>query len=163
MKEVGIIGIDLAKRVFQLHGADSDGTVVFCKKLSRASLVRFLAAQPKCTIAMEACATAHYWGREVTKLGHKVRLLPPIYVKPFVKPQKNDTADAEAIAEAASRPTMRLVEVKSQQQQSQGMVLRSRNLLEHFTFKWNHYKCSISLFQRVFLSKKPVPTFSEIR
>ncbi|RWK63999.1 transposase, partial [Mesorhizobium sp.] len=105
MEQVTIIGIDLAKRVFQVHGAASDGKVVFRKKLSRAQLLPFLAGQPRCTVAMEACATAHEWGRAIGALGHAVRLLPPVYVKPFVKRQKNDVADAEAIAEAASRPT----------------------------------------------------------
>lgn len=104
MSEVSIIGIDLAKRVFQLHGARQDGAVVFRKKLSRGQLLAFVAAQPKCVVAMEACARAHGWGREFEKLEHDVRLIPPIYVKPFVKRQKNDAADAEAIVEAALRP-----------------------------------------------------------
>jgi len=107
MSEVAIIGIDLAKRVFQLHGARDDGTVVFRKKLSRGQVLVFFAQQPNCVVAMEACATAHGWGREFEKLGHSVRLIPPVYVKPFVKRQKNDAADAEAIVEAALRPTMR--------------------------------------------------------
>ncbi len=106
MSEVNIIGVDIAKRVFQLHGASADGTVVFRKKLSRAQFISFLAAQPCCIVALEACATAHDWGRQIEGIGHSVLLIPPIYVKPFVKRQKNDAADAEAIAEAASRPTM---------------------------------------------------------
>jgi transposase len=93
MSEAPLIGIDLAKRVFQLHGARSDGSVVFRKKLSRPQLIAFVSQHPKCVIAMEACATAHGWGREFEKLGHEVRLIPPIYVKPFVKLQKNDAAD----------------------------------------------------------------------
>ena len=108
MEEVSIIGIDLAKRSFQVHGAKADGSVAYRKKLSRGKLLSFLASQPPCTVAMEACASAHYWGREIVALGHEVRLVPPIYVRPFVKRQKNDTADAEAISEAAQRPTMRL-------------------------------------------------------
>lgn len=104
--EVTIIGIDSAKRVFQLHGARSDGLIAFRKKLSRGQLLAFVAQQPKCLIDMEACATAHGWGPEFEKLGHDVRLIPPVYVKPFVKHQKNDVADAEAIVEAALRPTM---------------------------------------------------------
>jgi transposase len=129
MREVTIIGVDLAKRSFQLHGAAADGSVVFRKQLSRSQFLAFLTRQPKCIVAMEACATSHYWGREIAKLGHEVKLIPPIYVKPFVKRQKNDTADAEAIAEAASRPTMRFVAVKSEIQQAQSMVFRTRDLL----------------------------------
>lgn len=85
MSEVAIIGIDLAKRIFQLHGARKDGSVVFRKRLSRGQLLAFVATQPRCVVAMEACATAHGWGREFDKLGYDVRLIPPIYVKPFVK------------------------------------------------------------------------------
>lgn len=92
-----IIGIDLAKNVFQLHGAQRDGQVLFRKKLSRPQFAKFCAEQSPCLIAMEACATAHYWARELKKFGHEVRLIPPIYVKPFVKRHKNDAADAEAI------------------------------------------------------------------
>lgn len=98
MTEVTIIGIDLAKRVFQLHGARHDGSVVFRKKLSRAQLLTFVAQHPRSVVAMEACATAHGWGRELEKLGHEVRLIPPVYVKPFVKRQKNDVADADSDA-----------------------------------------------------------------
>ena len=128
MDEATIIGVDLAKRSFQLHGAAADGSVVFRRKLTREKLVMFLESQPKCMVAMEACATAHFWGREITRLGHDVKLVPPIYVKPYVKRQKNDAADAEAIAEAASRPTMRFVEVKTEEQQIQSMVFRMRDL-----------------------------------
>ena len=113
MEKAAIIGIDLAKRVFQAHGATRDGEVAFRKKLSRSPLLTFLAAQPQCVVAMEACASAHDWGCAIAELGHTVRLVPPVYVKPFVKRQKNDAADAEAIAEAASRPTMRFVVVKN--------------------------------------------------
>lgn len=129
MTKVSIIGVDLAKRAFQAHGAAADGAVVFRKKLSRAQVLAFLAQQPRCIVAMEACATAHGWGREIEKLGHVVRLIPPRYVKPFIKRQKNDTADAEAIAEAASRPSMRFVAVKSEAQQARAMVFRTRELL----------------------------------
>ena len=128
MSEVSIIGVDLAKQVFQVHGATADGSVGYRKKLSRAQFMPFLAQQPRCIVAMEACATAHDWGREIGKLGHEVKLIPPQYVKPFVKRQKNDRADAEAITEAASRPTMRFVEVKSTEQQSRGMLFRSRQM-----------------------------------
>jgi transposase len=129
MKEVSIIAIDLAKRVFQLHGAAADGSVVFRRKLGREQLPRFLARQPACVVAMEACGTAHHWAREAAKLGHEVRLIAPVFVKPFVKRQKNDAADAEAIAEAASRPTMRFVAVKSEDQQARAMAFRTRDLL----------------------------------
>lgn len=129
MKEVTIVGVDLAKRVFQVHGAAADGSVVFRKKLPRTQLLSFLAQQPICTVAMEACATSHHWGREIARLGHAIRLIPPVYVKPFVKRQKNDAADAEAIAEAASRPTMRFVALKTEDQQTRGMIFRTRDLL----------------------------------
>jgi transposase len=113
MNEVTIVGAELAKRVFQLHGVRSDGSVVFRKKLSRGQVITFLAKVPRCIVAMEACATAHFWAREIGALSHEVRLVPPAYVKPFVKRQKNDAADAEAIAEAASRPTMRFAAPKA--------------------------------------------------
>jgi len=129
MEQATIIGIDLAKRTFQLHGAAADGSVVFRKKLPRERVLLFLAAQPPAVVAMEACGSAHHWGREIAALGHTVKLMPPIYVKPFVKRQKNDMADAEAIAEAASRPTMRFVAVKAAEQQGQGMLFRTRDLL----------------------------------
>lgn len=129
MNEVSIIGLDLAKNVFQAHGAGSGGSVVFRRKLARAQLLKFLGDQPSCVVAMEACASAHHWGRAISDLGHQVRLIPPAYVKPFVKRQKNDMADAEAIAEAASRPTMRFVAVKSEAQQATAMVYRTRDLL----------------------------------
>ena len=129
MEKVSIIGIDLAKHSFQLHGARADGSVAFRKKLSRGKVLEFLASQPPSVVAMEACASAHYWGRETEKLGHEVKLVPPIYVKPFVKRQKNDTTDAEATSEAAQRPTMSFVAVKTEEQQARGMVFRTRDLL----------------------------------
>lgn len=129
MDEVGIVGVDLAKQVFQVHGAAADGRVLFRKKLSRAQFEKFIASLPPCIVAMEACGTAHYWGRVLARLGHEVRLIAPIYVKPFVKRQKNDMADAEAIAEAAQRPTMRTVAVKTAGQQAQAMLFRTRELL----------------------------------
>lgn len=128
-EEVTVIGIDLAKSVFQLHGAAASRRPVFRKKLSRAQLTRFMADHPPCHVAMEACASSHYWGREFMKLGHEVRLIPPIYVKPFVKRQKNDANDAEAIAEAVVRPTMRFAPVKSEEQQARSMVFKTRDLL----------------------------------
>ena len=129
MNQVSTVGLDLAKYIFQLHGADSAGAVVFRKKLRRGQLLAFLAALPPCTVAMEACGSAHYWGREIAKLGHTVKLIAPAYVKPFVKRQKNDMADAEAICEAAQRPTMRFVALKSANQQAAAVVFRTRDLL----------------------------------
>src|SRR3954471_18707935 len=129
MNQVSTVGLDLAKSIFQLHGTDSAGAVVFRKKLRRGQLLAFLATLPPCTVAMEACASAHYWGREIAKLGHMVKLIAPAYVKPFVKRQKNDMADAEAICEAAQRPTMRFVVVKSEQAQAAAVVFRTRDLL----------------------------------
>ncbi len=128
MKEVSIVGLDLAKRVFQAHGAGADGGVIFRRKLSRSQVLAFFMGLPKCVVAMEACATAHYWAREIGKLGHEVRLLPPAYVKPFVKRQKNDAADAEAIVEAAMRPSMRFVVPKTESQQACSMLFLTRDL-----------------------------------
>lgn len=129
MGEVSTIGLDLAKTVFQAHGADASGEVVFRKKLRRDKLLAFFAAQPRCVVAMEACASSHYWAREIGALGHETRLIPPAYVKPFVKRQKNDMADAEAICEAAQRPTMRFVLPKSAEAQGAAVVFRTRDLL----------------------------------
>ena len=129
MERVSMIGIDLAKNSFQAHGARADGSVAFRRKLSRAKILDFMASQPRCTVVMEACASAHYWGREIGGLGHAVRLIPPVYVKAYVKRQKNDAADAEAICEAASRPTMSFVAVKTKEQQARGMLFRTRDLL----------------------------------
>ena len=129
MKDVSIIGIDLSKNSYQFHGAHADGSVAFRRKQSRGRVLAFLSSQSACTVAMEACGGAHYWGREIGKLGHEVRLIPPIYVKPYVKRQKNDAADAEAICEAAQRPTMRFVAVKSEESQARAMQLGVRMLL----------------------------------
>ncbi|MCP4823842.1 MAG: IS110 family transposase [Shimia sp.] len=128
MEDCSIIGIDLAKNVFQAHGSDRTGRKLFSKKLRRGQVLTFLSKVAPCVVAMEACASAHHWGRRISDLGHEVKLIPPIYVKPFVKRQKNDATDAEAIAEAASRPTMRFVAVKSADQQAAGMALKTRNL-----------------------------------
>jgi transposase len=129
MEKVSIIGLDLAKNIFQLHGARPDGSVVFRRAVSRSKLLSFFAAMPSCLVAMEACASAHHWARQIGALGHEVRLIAPIYVKPFVKRNKNDAADAEAIAEAASRPTMRFVAVKSVEKQAAGLAFKTRDLL----------------------------------
>lgn len=129
MEQVSIIGLDIAKSVFQAHGAAASGVVVFRKKISRAKLLEFFASQPPCLVAMEACGGAHYWGREIGKLGHEVKLIAPKYVKPFVKRQKNDAADAEAICEAACRPTMRFVALKTETTQASGLIFRTRDIL----------------------------------
>src|SRR5690606_8760181 len=129
MSEIITVGLDLAKNVFQVHGADATGRAVLRKKLRRDQVLAFFGQLPACVVAMEACGGAHFWGREIGKIGHDVRLIPPAYVKPFVKRQKNDMADAEAICEAATRPTMRFVPVKSEETQGAAMVFRIRELL----------------------------------
>src|SRR3954452_16517145 len=129
MEQITTIGLDLAKNVFQVHGVDAAGKVVVRKALRRAELLRFFERLPPCLIGMEACGTAHHWARELTKLGHTVRLMPPAYVKPYVKRGKTDAADAEAIAEAVTRPTMRFVAVKTAEQQAVLMLHRVRDLL----------------------------------
>jgi transposase len=129
MEKASTIGLDIAKQVFQVHGADDRGGVLFRKRLRRGQLLSFFAALPPCTVAMEACASSHYWGREISKLGHSVKLIAPAYVKPFVKRQKNDAADAEAICEATQRPTMRFVAVKTEEAQAAAILFRARDLL----------------------------------
>jgi len=129
MGEVTIIGVDLAKNVFQVHGAAADGSVLFRKKLSRPQFMRFMAEQRPCRVAMEACASAHHWARQLARSGHEVRLIAPHYIKPFIKRQKNDAADAEAIVEAALRPTMRFVEPKTSDQQARAIAFRTREQL----------------------------------
>jgi transposase len=108
---VRIVGLDLAKDVFQVHGISETGRKIFNKKIKRAKLLAFFGALPRCVVGMEACGSAHHWGRELRKLGHHVRLMPAAYVKPYVKRGKTDAADAEAICEAVQRPTMRFVEI----------------------------------------------------
>jgi transposase len=129
MSEITVIGLDLAKHVFQVHGADPDGRPVLRKRLRRGQVLEFFASLSPCLIGMEACAGSHYWGRELQALGHEVRLIPPQYVKPYVKTNKNDAIDAEAISEALTRPTMRFTAVKSAEQQSVLMLHRTRELL----------------------------------
>jgi transposase len=129
MTEIVTIGLDLAKTVFQVHAADDEGRPVLRKRLRRGQVLTFFASIPRCLVGLEACASAHYWARELQALGYEVRLIPPQYVKPFVKTNKNDAADAEAICEALLRPTMRFAAVKSADQQAVLMVHRSRELL----------------------------------
>jgi len=129
MTNITAIGLDLAKMIFQVHGADEDGRPVVRKKLRRGQMLGFFASLSPCLIGMEACGSAHYWARELQALGHEVRLIPPQYVKPFVKTNKNDASDAEAICEALLRPTMRFAPIKSAEQQSVLMLHRARELL----------------------------------
>ena len=129
MEAAVTIGLDLGKSVFQVHGVDSRGTVVVQRRIVRARLLAFFAKQPACLVGMEACAAAHHWARELQKLGHRVKLMPPRYVKPYVKRQKNDAADAEAICEAVTRPNMRFVEIKSSEQQGVLVLHRVRLML----------------------------------
>ena len=127
--QITTIGLDIAKNVFQVHGIDAAEKVVVRKQLRRGQVIAFFKALAPCLIGMEACATAHYWARELTKLGHQVRLMPAKDVKAYVKRNKNDAADAEAICEAVRRPTMRFVAVKSAEQQARLMQHRARDLL----------------------------------
>lgn len=129
MKEVITVGIDIAKHVFQVHGVDAQGVVVVRRKLRRSEMSEFFERLPPCLIGIEACATAHHWARHLMTFGHEVKLMPAAYVKPYVKRQKNDAADAEAICEAVQRPTMRFVPVKSEEQQGVLMLHRARELL----------------------------------
>jgi transposase len=123
------IGLDIAKNLFQVHGVDATEKVVVRKQLRRGQMMKFFAVLPPYLVGMEACATAHYWARELTRLGHEVRLMPAKDVKAYVKRNKNDAADAEAICEAVRRPTMRFVAAKSAEQQGQLMQHRTRDLL----------------------------------
>ena len=127
--QITTIGLDIAKNVFQVHGIDATEKVVVRKQLRRGQVLKFFTALPPCLVGMEACATAHYWSRELTKLGHEVRLMPAKDVKAYVKRNKNDAADAEAICEAVRRPTMRFVRAKSAEQQGRLMQHRTRDLL----------------------------------
>lgn len=130
MKEISIIGVDLAKTVFQLHGVDAEGTAILCRQLRRNQMLEFFQRLPGgCLVGMEACASAHYWARELMKLGHEVRLMQPRYVKGYVKRGKTDKADAEAICEAVSRPSMRFVPVKSEATQALLMTHKAREFL----------------------------------
>ena len=127
--QITTIGLNIAKNVFQVHGIDGSEKVVVRKQLRRSQVLTFFEALSPCLVGMEACATAHYWARELTKLGHEVRLMPAKDVKAYVKRNKNDAADAEAICEAVRRPTMRFVQAKSAEQQGQLMQHRTRDLL----------------------------------
>ena len=129
MQAITTIGLDIAKSVFQVHGVDAEGTVVVRRQLKRRYVLAFFQKLPPCLVGIEACASSHHWSRELQALGHKVRLMPPAYVKPYVKRHKNDATDAEAICEAVSRPNMRFVETKTPEQQSCLTLHRTRHLL----------------------------------
>ena len=128
MQTITTIGLDIAKSAFQVHGIDAEGKVIVRRQLKRRYVLSFFEKLQPCLIGVEACASAHYWSRELKALGHTVRLMPPAYVKPYVKRQKNDASDAEAICEAVRRPTMRFVETKTPEQQSCLMLHRTRHL-----------------------------------
>lgn len=127
--EVTTVGVDLAKTIFRVHGITAEGDVAFNRSLRRGQVLAFFQKLAPCLVGMEACATGHYWARELTRLGHEVRLIPPTYVKPYVKRGKSDAADAEAICEAVGRPTMRFVAIKSEEQQALLSLHRARHLV----------------------------------
>src|SRR6204780_750173 len=129
MQAITTIGLDIAKSVFQVHGVDAEGNVVTRRQLKRRYLLAFFEKLPPCLVGIEACASSHHWSRELQALGHNVRLMPPAYVKPYVKRQKNDAADAEAICEAVTRPSMRFVEIKTCEQQGTLVLHRVRLML----------------------------------
>lgn len=129
MKEISTIGLDIAKTVFQIHGVDDTGTVTVCRRVRRGQLLSYFAKLRPCLVGMEACATAHYWARELSGLGHTVRLIPPTYAKAYVRRNKNDAADAAAICEAVSRPSMRFAAAKTAEQQAASGLHRVRAML----------------------------------
>src|SRR6266700_2885859 len=137
MSEITTIGLDVAKHVFQVHGIDAQGTTVLRKRLRRGQVLAFFSRIPRCVVGLEACATAHYWARELGALGHEVRLMPAQYVKAYIKRNKHDAADAEAICEAVERPTMRFVPVKTAEQQASQLLHRGREQLVRQLLAWH--------------------------
>src|SRR5260370_42206827 len=129
MSEISMIGLDLAKNVFQVHGVDASGGVVLRRQLRRGAVEQFFAQLPPCTVGVEACGSAHHWARVIGRYGHQVRLIPPAYVKPYVKRNKNDGRGAEAVSQAVGRPTMRFEPVKSKEQQTKMAGNTTRALL----------------------------------
>lgn len=141
------VGLDIAKNVFHAYGVDAQGQKIFSRKLRRAQVEAFFAKLEPCLVGIEACATAHHWARTIEMLGHQVRLMPPAYVKPYVKTQKNDEADAEAICEAVTRPNMRFAEVKTVEQQSVLVLHRTRTMLiKHRTRMANTIRAHLAEF-----------------
>jgi transposase len=146
-QQVTTVGLDIAKHVFRLHGADAQGRPVLKRRLAREKVREFFADLPPCLVGLEACAAAHYWARELTGLGHTVRLMPPQYVRPYVKTNKHDAADAEAICEAVTRPGMRFVPVKGEEQQALLMLHRVREqLLKQRTATVNALRAHLAEF-----------------
>jgi transposase len=129
MGEISTIGLDIAKSVFQVHGVDGTGTVLIRKRVSRAKVLEYFGGLPPCLVGIEACPSAHHWGRELKEFGHTVKLMPPSYVKAYLKRSKNDANDAAAICEAVTRPSMRFVPIKTKEQQTALMLHRTRQLL----------------------------------
>ncbi len=129
LSSVTRVGLDLAKKVFQVHAIDANGEIVVARKLARGRLIAFFSELPRCVVAMEACSSAHHWGRQLLALGFEVRLIPPAHVKPYVRRNKNDAVDAAAICEAAGRPGQRFVPVRSIENQAELMRHRARELL----------------------------------
>jgi transposase len=161
------IGIDLAKQVFQLHGVDGQEKAVLRKQLPRAKMLMYFQKLPPCLIGMEACSSAHYWGRELQKMGHTVKLMAPQFVKPYVKSNKNDANDAEAICEAVARPTMRFVAIKTIEQQDIQAVHRIRSeLVQQRTAKVNQIRGLLGEYglvvgQRIDVLRKALPLILE--
>src|SRR5215813_8422333 len=156
MGEVTTIGLDLAKHVFQVHGVDAEGATVLRKQLRRAQVLAFFSRLPSCLVGLEACATAHYWARELRALGHEVRLMPAQYVKAYIKRNKHDAADAEAICEAVGRPTMRFVPVKTADQQASQLLHRGREqLVRQRTMLVNALRAHLAEFGIVAVQGEP--------
>jgi transposase len=141
MQSISTIGLDIAKSIFQMHGVDAAGQAVLRRQLRRRPVLAFFQKLSPCLVGIEACASSHHWSRELQALGHTVRLMPPAYVKPYVKRQKNDTTDAEAICEAVTRPNMRFVPTKTVEQQSCLMLHRARHLfIGQHTRAWRRFR-----------------------
>src|SRR3954468_13631847 len=145
--QITTVGLDIAKNLFQVHGADAQGRVLLKRKLARGKVLEFFATLPACLVGLEACSAAHYWARELTRLGHQVRLMPPQYVRPYVKTNKHDAADAEACCEAVQRPGMRFVPAKSEDQQAMLVLHRVREqLLKQRTATVNAVRAHLAEF-----------------